>query len=37
VDSIDGSGISMYSHMRVKLGRAIRGEEEPGLFETEAA
>jgi hypothetical protein len=33
VDSIDGSGISMYSHMRVKLGRAIRGEEDPGLYD----
>jgi hypothetical protein len=37
--SIDGSGISQYSHMRVKLGRAIRGDdEEPKLFsEGEAA
>lgn len=37
--SIDGSGISQFTHMRQKLGRAIRGEEEPGekLFETDAA
>lgn len=31
--SIDGSGISQYSHMRLKLGKAIRNEgEDPALF-----
>lgn len=28
--SIDGTGISKYTHMRQKLGRAIRGEKETG-------
>ncbi len=38
VDSIDGSGISMYSHMRRTLGKAIRGEVDTPLFdEVEAA
>lgn len=33
--SIDGSGISQYSHMRVKLGRAIRGEDDQPVLEFE--
>lgn len=35
--SFDGSGASQYSHMRIDLGRVLRGEEDSPLFQQEDA